>query len=273
MKQFSYIFRAEFCKFKGEFKKYYIDSIGDIVAYVVLFCGIFFTVFKDFEWSNETFFQLILGLFIWYIAIGAIANFTFILQEEMTLGTLEQIYLTRSPIMKILVGRACGSFVFDLLSGVILSICAGLAISVFTKNNFLSIIVLDVSWISVLVVMILTMLGIYGFAFILAGISLIYKRIGAITGILNNIFLFFTGITIASTFPPFLEVISSVLPITWGIHNLKAIIISNYSFQELITDPIFGFLCLNSGLYLLVGMTTFKYLEAYCRRKGTLGHY
>ncbi|ENQ3077253.1 ABC transporter permease [Bacillus sp. WLY-B-L8] len=273
MRQFVYIFRAEFCKFKGEFKKYYIDSFGDIVAYIVLFCGIFFTVFKDYEWSNEAFFQLIMGLFVWYIAIGAIANFTFILQEEMELGTLEQIYLTRSPIMKILIGRALGSFIFDLLSGIILSLGTGIAISVFTKQYSFSVFTLNISWISLVIVMILTMIGIYGFAFILAGISLVYKRISAIVGVLNNIFLFFTGITIASSFPPLLEGISKVLPITWGIINLKAIILSKYSFQELITNSSFTFLCLNSFLYLLVGITTFKYLEAYCRRKGTLGHY
>ncbi|HHY0839367.1 ABC transporter permease [Bacillus cereus] len=273
MRQFTYIFRAEFCKFKGEFKKYYLDSFGDIIAYVVLFCGIFFTVFKDYEWSNEAFFQLIMGLFVWYIAIGAIANFTFILQEEMELGTLEQVYLTRSPIMKILIGRALGSFTFDFLSGLILSICTGFAISIFTKNYSFSVLNLNISWISLFLTMVLTMVGIYGFAFILAGISLVYKRISAIVGVLNNIFLFFTGITIASTFPPILEGISKVLPITWGILNLKAIILNGYSLQDLVTKPLFLFLCLNSFLYLVVGITTFKYLEAYCRRKGTLGHY
>ncbi|MCR6850431.1 ABC transporter permease [Bacillus sp. IBL03825] len=273
MGQFIYIFRAEFCKFKGEFKRYYIDSFGDIIAYVVLFCGIFFTVFKEYEWSNEAFFQLILGLFVWYIAIGAIANFTFILQEEMELGTLEQIYLTRSPIIKILIGRALGSFAFDLLSGIILSLCTAIAISLFTKKYFFSILTLNVSWISLVIVMILIMLGIYGFSFILAGISLVYKRISAIVGVLNNIFLFFTGITIASSFPPILEGISKILPITWGIINLKAIILEKYSLQEVITNSSFMFLCLNSFLYIIIGISSFKYLEAYCRRKGTLGHY
>ncbi|MFC4547100.1 hypothetical protein ACFO25_12225 [Paenactinomyces guangxiensis] len=132
-------------------------------------------------------FQLLTGIFIWYIGINAIAVFSFILQEEMTIGTLEQIYLTRTPLVKMLLGRAVGTFVFDMIGGMILTGITFGFVSLFITFDLSGVFRIQISWSAFAVVILLTMLGIYGFAFLLAGLSLVFKRIGAFTIILNYI--------------------------------------------------------------------------------------
>jgi ABC-2 type transport system permease protein len=269
------ILHAEFYKFKGMFKRYYIDSLAEIVSYLILFVGLSFTILNNHLSTENALFQLIIGIFIWYVGINAIAVFTFILQEEMQLGTLEQIFLTRTSLTKMLCGRAFATFLFDSIGGIVLSCTTIIVVNIFSNSISLSdFIIVNVSWVGVLLVLVLTMIGIYGFAFILAGLSIVYKRISAITVILNYIFLFFTGITLTgNTLPPVLDIVSKILPITWGITNLQNLVIGHSTIQDLVGSNIFLYLVMNSAIYLTVGLFIFKLMLKVSKKDGSLGHY
>lgn len=269
------ILHAEFFKFKGMFKRYYIDSIAEICSYIILFVGLSFTILNDSISTQESIFQLIVGIFIWYVGINSIAIFTFILQEEMHLGTLEQIYLTRTSLTKMLMGRAVSTFIFDAVRGLVLSFTTIFIFSVFSPTISLSEFTqVKVGWLALIIILLLTMIGIYGFAFILAGLSIVYKRISAITVILNYIFLFFTGITLnGNMLPTIFEYFSKLLPITWGIINIKGVINTDVTFFEIITSSNFTFLILNSIIYLILGFIIFKIMLSKAKRNGSLGHY
>jgi ABC-2 type transport system permease protein len=269
-----YVLRAEFHKFKGMFKRYYIDSVAEVISYAILFLGVFFTVFQDVSWTSESFFQLIVGIFIWYIGISAVAIFTFILQEEMQLGTLEQIYLTRTSLTKMLLGRALGTFCFDALSGIVLTSLTFIGISLFTSLSIIDLMSVEVSLIGLVTILFATMIGIYGFAFILAGLSIRYKKVSAITFILNYIFLFFTGITLSSEQLPFvLDIVSKLLPITWGIINLQNLLLEEQNFSHLIVSSDFYILLIHSTIYFGLGIFIFKIMERKSKKDGNLGHY
>lgn len=263
------ILYAEFVKFKGMFKRYYVDSIAEIISYLILFSGLTYAVVTRDSGNSNIVAQLLIGIFVWYIGINAIAIFTFILQEEMQLGTLEQIFLTKTNLNLMLLGRAIATFIFDAIGGIILSSGTLLFIFIFSpdlvKGHFNLIPLLNPLMILILI---LTMLGIYGFSFLLAGLSIIFKRISAITVILNYIFLFFTGVLVSGNNLPFvLDIFSKCLPITWGIININAIFDGTVSIGEIIM------LIINSFVYFVIGVIVFNRLSYYARKKGSLNQY
>ncbi|MCG3412368.1 ABC transporter permease [Staphylococcus massiliensis] len=263
------VFIAEFYKFRGMFKRYYIDSISEIISYLILFVGLTFTIVSTTTTTQNMLLQLVIGIFIWYIGINAIAIFSFILQEEMQLGTLEQIYLTQTRLSQMLLGRAIGSFVFDAIGGVILSSLTMIVITMLGSNIPFQLHDLRQLFdLRLIIILIMTMIGIYGFSFILAGLSIIFKRISAISVILNYIFLFFTGLLLTDkTLPPLLDVFSKILPITWGIINIKDLLNENLHITHLIM------LIVHSAIYLTLGLLIFHYCSYIARKKGTFNHY
>ncbi|UBH16058.1 ABC transporter permease [Macrococcus armenti] len=263
------ILYAEFVKFKGMFKRYYVDSIAEIISYLILFSGLTYAVVIKNNSDNNIVAQLLIGIFVWYIGINAIAIFTFILQEEMQLGTLEQIYLTKTNLSLMLMGRAIATFIFDAIGGIILTSGTLLFIFVFSPNlikghfNLMPLINP-----LMIIILILTMLGIYGFSFLLAGLSIIFKRISAITVILNYIFLFFTGVLVSGNNLPYaLDTFSKCLPITWGIININGLFNDSFSYIDLLG------LFINTSLYFSVGIITFNRMTYYARKKGSLNQY
>lgn len=268
------IIYAEFYKFKGMFKRYYLDSIAEIVSYLILFTGLFYTIFQQTTDYEAMLFQLLSGIFIWYVGINSIAVFSFILQEEMQLGTLEQIYLTRTSLTKMLLGRALATFVFDSIGGLGLTFLTFMAISLFSSTNSMFFeIFSSLNWFYFILYIVITMVGIYGFSFLLAGLSIVYKKISAITVILNYIFLYFTGITLAnSTLPGVVDIFSKLLPITWGVINIQDIF-SKDKLSDFILNYDFLFLILNSILYLIIGLIVFKLMLAKAKKDGNLGSY
>jgi ABC-type polysaccharide/polyol phosphate export permease len=251
-----------------------LDTLGEIISYAILFTGLFYSIFQKVAWTEQALFQLLVGIFIWYIGISAVAVFSFILQEEMRLGTLEQIYLTRTSLVKMLLGRAIGTFLFDGIGAMVLAVITFTFIALFTSVHPWELFRIPISWLSFVVVILFTMVGIYGFAFLLAGLSLVLKRIGAITIVLNYIFLFFTGITLSQqSLPASLDVFSKCLPITWGSINLKNIIISKLPLETIVLSPSFLWLVVNSFFYLFIGLVLFYRLEKRARKNGNLGSY
>jgi ABC-type Na+ efflux pump permease subunit len=181
--------------------------------------------------------------------------FSFILQEERELGTLEQIFLTRTSLTKMLFGRAISTFVFEAISGVGLILVIFYVLSILINVPLDSLLLLQISYPALLFVILLTMLGIYGFSFLLAGFALIFKRIGAFTITFNYLFLFFTGITVSEKKLPYLfDLFSKFLPITWGCINLKNIILKDMSFQDTMESSSMVWLLLNTVVYVIVGI-------------------
>ncbi|WP_028776948.1 ABC transporter permease [Shimazuella kribbensis] len=271
---FLYVLRAEFVKSKGFYKRYVMDTFGFVASQILLFIGLFYTIFQNSTWNSHVFFQLLIGVFIWYMGISAVAQFSFILQEEREIGTLEQIYLTRTSLIKMLIGRAVSTFVFELISGIALIVIIFYILSIITSVPLDAFFQLHISLTALLFLLLLTMLGIYGFSFLLAGLALIFKRIGAFTITFHYLFLFFTGITLSdSKLPSFFGFISKFLPITWGCLNLKNMIMKSMNFQQIINSSAFSWLLVNTGIYIIIGLSFFLVAEKKARKNGTIGSY
>ena len=183
---------------------------------------------------------------------------------EIQAGTLEQVFL--SPLPPWLVAAA-GRVVAALLETVFVAAATYGIVSVFVT--------IHLHWsIAALLPTIAVMIAAIGLSLIIAGATLVYKRIQ----IVNNMVLMLVMIFSASALPlirvpAWWADISHVFPITDGVGSLYNIMVAQRSVTSawgigglvpLLTIPT---------AYLLVGIATFTLGERVAKNRGTLGRY
>ena len=68
---------------------------------------------------------MLYGLVAWQLCTSELSYFANVVEEEAMMGTLEQIFMTRTSVLKVLTGKFVVTFLFDICKAVILfSLCA-----------------------------------------------------------------------------------------------------------------------------------------------------
>ncbi|RME62894.1 MAG: ABC transporter permease [Caldilineae bacterium] len=204
-----------------------------------------------------------LGYLVWFYALAAISDMSWGVREETQTGTMEQMYMSPLPTGFLMIGRSVASLlVSTLLVGV-----TGVAMILFFK------IPLPVRWAG-LPVFLLTMAGLYGFAFILAGATLVFKQVEALANLLQNALLFLNGALLpVDRLPGWMETFAKTLPTTQGIIVLRRVILGGASLAETWQDGSLVWLTVHSSIYFVLGWFFFKWCEHRARQMGALGQY
>lgn len=206
---------------------------------------------------------LAVGYIMWVYANYIIYDANYFIIDAGQTGVLEQVYLTPYPFSVKLMSRFFAAAVFCSLelSLVIASVLIFCPVRIpFTPSAFIP--------------FALTLLGIAGFALILAGIGLIFKKSQPFAYLLNNILLFFNGsILPLENMPKIIQLLSKTLPTTQGIAVMRAMIFEKQSLFGAIADGSCIILVLNSLLYMALGLAIFVYCERWAQRNGIMGHY
>jgi ABC-2 type transport system permease protein len=222
------VFLAELRKYFLEIKNYYPDHIGNLVTTYIFFMGFFFIVKSgsDYTGAAGQMGQSIIGFFIWFFSTSVVFESSVTISEEKRVGTLEQILLKPAGFVNIMLAR---------------SVCW--AIVSFVEVSFLLIFIAMTTGVSVpfkgpvIPVMLLTMVGLYGFGFIMSGLTILYTKTASFSSILNYFFLFFTGAMVkVEVLPPVLRSISKSLPLTQGISLAKDIVATDLSWAMFLSD-------------------------------------
>lgn len=120
----------------------------------------------------------------------------------------------------------------------------------------------------------LSVLGLYGFGFMLAALALIFKRVGPVATVLQYILLFITGAIIPlENFPVIIRTIGQTLPLSAGIKAMQMSVIERLPLAAIIRDPVFSNLLLSTVIYVFLGLTAFMVADRFARQKGLLGQY
>jgi ABC-2 type transport system permease protein len=128
-------------------------------------------------------------------------------------------------------------------------------------------------WAGVLVFL-LTMGGLYGFAFILAGATLIFKQVEALANALQNALLFLNGAFLpVERLPGWLEAFAHTLPTTQGIIVLRQVVLDGASLFQVWQDGSLPWLLIHSTVYFMIGWFFFRWCEGKARQQGALGQY
>ena len=258
---------AEIVKIMGDLKAYWFNYLFGNLNVFFLFLGIFYAFQKSNGTATDTF-NLLIGLMIWYYGVHAIDLIAIIIEEEAEEGTLEQIFVTRSSFIKVLFNRIMSQIIFDTIKGVFVFVLCAITFKI--PFSFIK----SINWLWTLIIFFLTLSGLYGIGYAVAGLSIIYKKTTAVAGTCSNLLLFFTGIIIdLDKLPKAFIYLSKVLPLHWGMNTLNDLIRNDFQLFKIVRSSNFIYLIISCLFWILFGIFIFKICEEKARIKGTLNQY
>lgn len=248
------VFKAEIKKYLAEVKCYYPDHIVSLVVTYIFFIA-FFVGLPKTGLANE---YLHIGFIFWFFSSVIISEGSVSISYEKQTGTFEQLLLKPAHILTII---SCRSIVWILVTfvKVILLISAiSITLKVLLPFNFM-----------IIPVLVITIIGLFGFGLILSSLTLLFSKTASFETIISYFLLFFTGgIVPLDNFPEWMIKISELLPLTIGI-KISQQILDN----QATTLNEWTMLILNSSIYLIVGIAIFNYVYKYSKYKGLSSEY
>lgn len=200
---------------------------------------------------------VVLGYWLWTIVLFALHTTASDLQGEAVAGTLEQVYLSPFGPLRVFMARAGVTLLINLtITSVMLSVMLFLTGRRLTLRP------------SLLPPLLTVLLCGYGFGLGLAGLALIYKRVGQIMSMSQFGLLFLVMLPIEA-FGGSVRTLGMLLPITPGAMLLRDVMVRNGAFdwKDLMVATAGG------AVYFGLGVGLFKVADRIARRKGVLGHY
>lgn len=254
--------RAELFKFYFDIKRYLFNYSMGIIITSIFLGGIYWGTRALFSTAGQA--TAFMGLLLWLFASSALSGASDNLAEERYLGTLERISVVKTQILHILTARFFVTFIFTLCR---LAVIGGILYITFRPPIEYSLSSFRIS-VLILITSAFTIVSLYGFGLFIASLGLVVKRVGAMTSILEYLILFFSGIVIPwDRMPPFLQLFSKVLPMTWGIRAFSSLQTNGRFWLH------FGILILYTGAIILLGVFTFHLSMHFVKKKGTYSSY
>lgn len=263
----SRLLRAEIIKIIGDFKVYWFNYLFGNLNIYFLFLGIFYAFQKSTATPKDTF-NLLVGLMIWYYGVHAIDLIAIIIEEEAQEGTLDQIFITRTNFVTVLFNRIIAQLIFDTVKGIFVFFLCIITFKI--PLDFIK----SINWLWTLSIFFFTLIGLYGIGYMVAGLSILYKKTTAIAGTCSNLLLFFTGIIIdLDKLPSIFMNISKALPLYWGMQSLNSLIENDFKILKVIGSSTFIYLVVSCSFWILLGLITFNLCQKKAKVQGSLNRY
>lgn len=182
------LIKAELTMLAGEIRQYYLNYIFYNAGMVILFLGLFYNYYHEAQ-DTKVLAMLICAV-LWQICTNGIQYLCYLIQDEAMMGTLEQMFLTKTSFFSILFSKTVVNLLFVVLKGFLLfSVCALL----FRKIPML-LSASPVKYVWIVLIVIITAFSFYCIGGVFGGLSLYYKRISSILNVVDYFLLMFTGI-------------------------------------------------------------------------------
>lgn len=209
------------------------------------------------------------GNYMAFVLIGALVS-TFVfsalwgvgnsLREETYWGTMEYIIASPTHPLVVLIGKTMAEAVLAtamaLVQGVIIAAVFGVT---FTLAKILP----------VMLILVMVMVGFYGFAIAFAGFTLLIKEVHGWVHTLEWVFFLFSPIRYPVNVNAITGFVSLLVPLTWALVAIRAIILVEGRGVNLWQTV--GVLAAMDVALLVGGYFTFLALERKTRRDGTIG--
>lgn len=241
-----------------ELKRYLPNTIAMVVTFYVIFLGMFagIQLIGDPSAQDINTQYVIVNYIFWFLAMMVMNNIGWKITNEAMRGTLEQLCMSPMGIWRIMVTRLISSAGINFLI-----IIALLYFSMLTTGQWLNI---DV--VTIIPILLLTLISMFGVGFMIAGISIVLKQVQAFLQVLQFILagLTFIPLSVAPLF--------AYLPFVKGVDLVRNVMIDGATFNQIGWE---GFLILgfNAIFYFVLGLIIFFLCERTAMRKGLLAHY
>lgn len=228
---------------------YFLDRLLQLSGQAAFDGGTYFT------------FVLIGGAFLRYLELGSHA-FSANLRDEMLMGTIEPLLVTATPITLSVLGPSS----WMLIQGTLIVI-GQLLIGVLVGADFS-----QANWSSALVVLLISLTSLVSYGIISAAFTIVFKRTDPMSWFVNSIAYVFSGVFFPiELFPPWLRIISYLLPFTYALRALRGALMEGASLAELATDIIIllGF----AAVFLPLSFWALRFAIRRMKETGELVHY
>ena len=246
---------GELKKFTIEKKRYFNDTIFSILGFTFGFM-MMSGIMKSFTGGNTAELNIdgfLLGYSLFMFAVMNYTSFSGSITEEMSRGTLEQLYLSSISIQVTLIYKTIINFIYNLLL---------LAITLFTIKEMTGI-TIQIDYLRALLILFISVPALWGLGLIISVIVLSNRKISGVMGILQ--FGFF--ILIALPAEPFTKY--SFLPFT----TASNLIFSLSNPENPLPLVWYLFVIANSIIYLTIGFVAYGFFERNARKKNILCQY
>lgn len=222
--------------------------------------------FAELTGSDDFLSFLVVGTILFMFVSSAIWGAGNAIRWEQESGTLEVLWITPVSRVDILIGTSISETIWATLNVLI----QFTIISLFLQIHFL--------WLGALLsiaVMVLTVIGLYGFGVLMAGIIIIFKEPGTLTEMVETGLHFITPVRYSlQALPMWVRVISLVIPFTLGISVIRKLIMPETVLYPTLEPIVFvlGLIILDILLWM-IGVLLFTKMETFTRNKGSLGAY
>lgn len=252
---------AALVKKVAEYRYYRLDYfVGLLIKFVFLLA----MITGVGPGSPEELNMRIIGFILWYFSAHILAKMGNILIEEAYLGTLPQVLVTRTSLMRFATATALAEVLLSTIW-----IAAFVLIVWPMLPSGISAMWASARWVMcTLCVSALCLVGIAGMGFVLFGLSVEWKRVGAFTEVLIFFMLFFSGFFIPPhRLPAAILVAGRASPLFWSVKALGIPL-----GQETASGTVIPLMVV-ALVWVAAGMLSSRYFIERAKLKGTLTHY
>lgn len=242
---------------------YRVNLFVEVVIFSTIF-GLLSFIMGDSETGRfETRASYYLGFVVFSYTMGGLSGMGFGVREETVSGTFEQMSMSPTPLLILLLGRTGSGFI---ISTIINLLMAAILVPTLGIN-------LPLRW-EGLPVFALMMVGLYALGLVIAGLTVVYKRIEMLANMLANLILLINGSMVAvDKFADEVAMLAKLVPTTQGLIVLRRILFDDASLVTVWNDGSLIFLIVHSLIFAVIGVLIFQWCTRVARQQGTLAHY
>jgi ABC-2 type transport system permease protein len=235
-------------------RRYWLETVLGVAIMTFLFVGLFHGVgmIGGATVRESSTGSLVMGFFMWTLAVAAYGGIANDISRETTLGTVEQLVVTPHALVSVFLVRAC----LHLLIGLVTSVVV-LVVAVAITGQ--SITVAGTSLLALAV----GLPALFGVGLMLGAVALLAKRVTALLAVVHLVLVVLIGVgaqpfTLAGALP-YAATATVTMRATVG--------------GRAVTAAELAFLAGVSAVYLIVGVVAFGAAERRARRNNILEHY
>lgn len=241
------------------FLRYQFDTLSGLAAlfivFLILFYGAQALVGPGAE-AGGTLDAIVVGYMVWMLGIFAYGETSRVATEESTAGTLEQLAMSPFGLRMVLVAEFIGGLVVQL---VLISFMTLLMMA--SSGRWLNI---DIF--SIVPLVVLTLIGVWGMGLMLGGVAVVFKRTQGFLQIVQFLMVILVAAPL-DRLPAF-----KYLPLAFGRELIHRVMVDG---QSIFTIPVADtlFLVVHTAAWLAAGLVVFGRFEHMARERALLGHY
>lgn len=237
--------------------RYIVNTVSQFLTIYIFFAIIFFggQAVAGSALSNSLN-GIIVGFFLFTLAISAYSGVAYDVTQESQWGTLERLFMSPHGFGRVMIVKAVVNVLLTFVWASIL-----LVAMMMTSGRWLSVDVLTVVPLTVV-----TLASVVGVGFAFAGVALLYKRLENLIQLVQFGFVGLLGAPVES-FP-----VLKLLPVANGSYLLQQAMTKNQRLWQLPLDDL-ALMTAVSAAYFIAGYYVFRRLLRRARDKGLMAHY